>query len=97
MPVKIIRGNEHLRISYHVQRGTHFQFEVEGNATVNTYLVDAKGLDDFEAGDEFEVYAGQTNRLYHDDEADIPFTGPIWFIILNPHDFDVAIHYEVYV
>lgn len=97
MPTKIVPGNRHLHLRYRVRRGTHFQFEVEASRSVTTYLVDAEGLADFRAGEEFAVYAGQDDLRYHDDEADIPFTGFVWLIILNDHVQDVAVHYKVFV
>lgn len=99
MPPRTIQPDDDLRILFPAaSKGRHVRVRVESEKSVNAYLVDRDGLDDFDDGNDFMIFAGedQSERV-HKLSAFIP-RGKTWYLlIVNQHDDPVAVYWNAYV
>ncbi len=93
----LLNPDTHLRIRYPVPRNGLIEYTVEADgATVDTYVLDKEGLEEFNKGGEISsCYGGFTHRYEHYQELRLPFRGWWYLLIVNRSTQPVAVHYDV--
>jgi len=94
----LLKRDSHLKIRYPVPRDGLIEYTVEADgAPVDTYVLDEKGLKEFNRGDDItSYYGGFTRRYSHHQEIRLPFRGWWYLLIVNPSRTEpVAVHYDV--
>jgi hypothetical protein len=97
MPILTLKPDTNVRIKYSVPKSGWVSFNVEAESPVDTFILDADGVKQFNQGEAFvDSYGGFTNRRVHEQEIRLPFKGPWWLIIKNSNTKKAAaVHYEV--
>ncbi len=99
MPVTKIRPDEYISLEYKPRKSGTFEFEIDANHPVKTYIVGPKNLERFEEGSRnFKYWGGFPDpRRRQQQKVWIPFSGPVYLIIANPdRDHTAEVEYEVY-
>jgi len=99
MPRIKLRGNEYISLEYKTQKRNPFEFELEADRPVQTYIVGPNALEHFEKGHKnFKYWGGFPEpRMHQRQKVWIPFSGPVYLIIANPDPYATAeAEYDVY-
>ena len=99
MPVTRLRGDEYVSLEYKLRNSSAFEFELESDRPVRTYIVGPKALERFEQGSKtFKYWGGFPDpRRLQKQKVWIPFSGPIYLIISNPDPYEtVEVEYNVF-
>jgi hypothetical protein len=99
MPIRTLGGDEYVSLEYKRRRDGTFEFELDADNPVKTYIVGPQALERFEAGSRLFKYWGgfPDARRHQRQKVWIPFSGPVYLIILNPYkDRTTDVEYEVY-
>lgn len=75
-----------------------FEFEIEADHPVKSYIVGPKNLQRFEEGKKINYVGGfPDEKTHHKQKLWIPFSGPVYLIISNPDPYQTAeVEYNVY-
>lgn len=98
MPIATLKPNTNIRIRYRVPRNRRIEYEVEADQPVDTYVLDDKGLEEFDHGKNayiYSYYGGFANRRHHQQELRLPFRGYWHLLIVSHNEEHVAVNYEV--
>ncbi len=99
MRTAVIGPNQNARIRYHVPSSHTFEFDVNADHGVKTYIMRSKGLELFDSGAKnFKYYGGFQDppRRHHHQELMLPFEGAWYLVIVNPSkSHPVQVKYEV--
>jgi hypothetical protein len=99
MPVTTIGPDEYISLEFKRRGSGSFEFEIEADHPVRTYVVGPKALQRFEEGSKtFKYWGGFPDpRGVQQQKVWIPFKSPVYLIISNPSDDEsVDVNYEVY-
>jgi hypothetical protein len=99
MPVETIPPDEYISLEYKPVRSRTFEFEIDADHPVKTYVVGPRALERFEEGSKnFKYWGGFPDpRRHQRQKVWIPFSGPVYLIIANPDRYETAeVDYEVY-
>ena len=98
MPVLRLRPDEYISLEYKRPKSRWFEFEIDADRPVKTYIVGPKNLRRFEEGRKFNYVGGYPEERDHQrQKVWISFSGPVYLIISNPHrDKPVELEYDVY-
>ena len=99
MPVALLKPDTNIRVKYPVPRNGIVEYAVEADRPVSTFVLDEKGLNQFDSGEGGYVrsyYGGFSNRCEHHQELRLPFKGSWYLLIVNANEKEpAAVHYEV--
>ncbi len=76
-----------------------FEFEIDADHPVKTYIVGPKNLERYEEGSKnFKYWGGFADaRSHQKQKVWIPFSGPVYLVIANPDPYETAeVEYSVY-
>jgi hypothetical protein len=98
MPSIRLRGDEYITLEYKRPKSRVFEFEIDADHPVKTYIVGPKNLTRFEEGKKFDYVGGfPDGKKHHKQKLWIPFSGPVHLIISNPDPYQTAeVNYRVY-
>jgi hypothetical protein len=99
MPVTTLDPHEYIYLEFKRRRAGTFEFEIEADRPVQTYVVGPRALQRFIDGSKtFKYWGGFPDpRAVQRQKVWIPFSGPVYLIISNPsNDEEVEVDYEVY-
>jgi hypothetical protein len=99
MPSIRIRGDEYVSLEFKPRKGGSFEFELDSDLPVKTYVVGPAALERFEEGSTtFKYWGGFADARKHQKQKIwLPFTGPVYLLVINPNpDHTATIEYEVY-
>lgn len=99
MPVAAIGPDQYIYLEYVLRTHRRFEFELDADLPVKTYVVGPRALARFEDGSRtFKYWGGFPDpRKHQHQKVWIPFTGPVYLIISNPNKREsVEVEYEVY-
>jgi hypothetical protein len=96
LPTTLLPANKFISTGYKVLRSGRVEFSVESELPVTTYIMDKKGLEDFQEGGDIYSYGGFTNRKIHHDKLYLDFRGIFYLVIMNEKNEPTAVHWEVY-
>jgi hypothetical protein len=99
MPLTRLRGDEYVSLEFKPRKSGTFEFELDADRPVQTYIVGPKALERFEEGSKsFKYWGGFPEaRKHQKQKVWIPFSGPVYLIIANPDPHQTAeVEYEVY-
>lgn len=99
MAVTKLRGDEYITLEYKPRKSGIFEFELDSDRPVQTYIVGPRALERFEEGSKnFKYWGGFPDaRKHQKQKVWIPFSGPVYLIISNPDPYQTAeVEYEIY-
>jgi hypothetical protein len=98
MPVNTIGPDQYIALKYTPRKGRMFEFELESDRPVKTYVVGPKAFQNFaDGGTRFKYWGGFPDpRKLQRQKVWIPFSGPVFLIISNPNNESVEVDYDVY-
>jgi hypothetical protein len=99
MPVTSIRGDEYISLEYRPRSSRTFEFEIDADRPVKSYIVGPKNLRRFVDGSKnFRYWGGFPDpRKRQRQKIWIPFSGPVYLVIANPDHRETAqVQYQVY-
>ncbi len=94
-----LRGDEYITLEYKPRKSGVFEFELDADRPVQTYIVGPRALERFEEGSKtFKYWGGFPEpRKHQKQKVWIPFSGPVYLIISNPDPHQTAeVEYEIY-
>ena len=96
MPTELLKPNTNLRIRFTPDRRRRFDYYVEADRPVTTFILDRDELDRFDKGADFvNSVGGYNRRRRHEGRVRLPSDDEWYFLIVNEENEPVAVHYDL--
>lgn len=95
MAMKTIRSNRYTVVPTLVPWSRRFNYFVEAQQPVDTFMLDDEELAKFRKGKSATPYGGFNDRRRHLERGRLPYSGEWSLVIVNHNEEPVTVYYEV--
>ena len=95
MPVKTLPPNTYTVVRTYIPWSKRFNFLVDADYPVDTYMLDEDELAKFRQGKIVRSYGGYEERRFHRDIGRLPYGGEWYLVISNFGEQSSDVYYEV--